>query len=115
MKKLDTILLAAIVCWASSAMAGDSASRQTLAVQGKHVFDQWCASCHAPGNRTPGTASLLAKYGGSIPAALEERKDMNLEFIRYFVRNGVLVMPSFRKTEVSDADLAALAAYLSQK
>jgi mono/diheme cytochrome c family protein len=30
-----------------------------------------------------------------------------------FVRSGVSVMPPFRKTEISDADLAALAAYLA--
>jgi mono/diheme cytochrome c family protein len=30
------------------------------------------------------------------------------------VRNGVYVMPFFRKTEISDAELEALAAYLSQ-
>jgi mono/diheme cytochrome c family protein len=111
-KKIDTILLAALMTCTSAALANDSTS---LAVRGKHVFDQWCASCHATGSRMPGTASLEAKYGGSIPAALEERKDMSPDFIRYFVRNGVLIMPSFRKTEVSDADLDALATYLSHQ
>jgi len=32
-----------------------------------------------------------------------------------FVRTGVSVMPPFRKTEISDADLAALAAYLAPR
>ncbi|MBB5497610.1 cytochrome c [Paraburkholderia sp. MM5384-R2] len=109
MKNLDTILLAAMVTWASSAMADDGA----ILARGKHVFNQWCASCHGVGNHMAGTASLAAKYSGSIPAALEERTDLNPDFIRYFVRNGVLIMPAFRKTEVSDTDLAALAAYLS--
>ncbi|WP_233808777.1 c-type cytochrome [Paraburkholderia sp. HP33-1] len=111
MKKLDTILLAAMVTWASSAMADDGATLD----RGRHVFDQWCVSCHGVGDRMPGTASLAAKYRGSIPAALEERTDLNPDFIRYFVRNGVLIMPAFRKTEVSDADLAALADYLSHQ
>jgi mono/diheme cytochrome c family protein len=31
------------------------------------------------------------------------------------VRTGVSVMPPFRKTEISDADLEALAAYLAPK
>jgi mono/diheme cytochrome c family protein len=30
------------------------------------------------------------------------------------VRRGVSIMPFFRKTEISDADLQALAAYLAQ-
>ncbi|MGT2512257.1 c-type cytochrome [Cupriavidus basilensis] len=112
MTNLNTILAAAMVAWATSAMAHDTT---TLSARGKQVFDKSCASCHAAGDRMPGTASLEAKYGGSIPAALEERKDMNPDFIRYFVRNGVLIMPSFRKTEISDADLVALAAYLSHQ
>jgi mono/diheme cytochrome c family protein len=33
--------------------------------------------------------------------------------VRYYVRNGVSVMAHFRKTEISDADLDALAAYLA--
>jgi (+)-pinoresinol hydroxylase len=109
MKTFDTIVLAAMVTWAGSAMA-DNGPAQGL---GKHVFDKWCVSCHGVGDRMPGTASLAAKYGGSIPAALEQRTDLTPDFIRYFVRNGVLIMPAFRKTEVSDADLAALAGYLS--
>ncbi|OOG15625.1 p-cresol methylhydroxylase [Pseudomonas sp. C9] len=63
----------------------------------------------------PGTASLAAKYGGSLPAALEERTDMPPAFIKYFVRNGVLIMPAFRKTEITDADLELLVDYLKAK
>jgi mono/diheme cytochrome c family protein len=37
------------------------------------------------------------------------------ELTRAFVRNGVSVMPPFRKTEITDAELAALAAYLAPK
>jgi hypothetical protein len=35
--------------------------------------------------------------------------------VALFVRRGVATMPFYRKTEVSDADLAALAAYLTRK
>ena len=44
---------------------------------------------------------------------LEERTDLVPEITRTFVRNGVSVMPFFRKTEITDAELAALAAYLA--
>jgi hypothetical protein len=52
------------------------------------------------------------KYGGKTPAVLVERKDLSQQAIATFVRTGVLSMPPFRKTEVSDADLAALTRYV---
>ncbi|MBB4858671.1 mono/diheme cytochrome c family protein [Novosphingobium chloroacetimidivorans] len=81
---------------------------------GKQVYDRWCSECHADGPRYPGTASLAVKYGKDMPAALEKRTDLTPETVAYFVRNGVLVMPSFRKTEITDAELAQLGAYLSR-
>jgi hypothetical protein len=35
--------------------------------------------------------------------------------VKFFVRDGVAMMAPFRKTELSDADLDALAAYLTQR
>ncbi len=92
----------------------------TSAQRGKEVFEYWCATCHGPGIGTfgaphlPGTTALQAKYKGSLPALLDERTDMQPVFIKTMVRNGVTVMPFFRKTEVSDADLEALVAYLTR-
>ena len=77
------------------------------------MYDHWCAACHAPGPFHPGTNSLAVKYKEARPAALEQRTDLTPELVRFYVRNGVLIMPFFRKTEVSDADLSALGAYLS--
>ncbi|HZF27841.1 MAG TPA: hypothetical protein VE907_01865 [Gammaproteobacteria bacterium] len=51
---------------------------------GKQVFQYWCAPCHAPGPRHPGTQALDALYKGAKP-------------------------------EISDAELAALAAYLAPR
>ena len=83
--------------------------------RGNEVFQYWCAPCHAPGPRHPGTQALDVLYKGAKPAALEQRTDLVPELTRAFVRTGVSVMPPFRKTEISDADLAALAAYLAPK
>ena len=66
----------------------------------------------APG--IPGTIALQAKYGGKLPALLEDRTDLSASSVRFFVRRGVSIMPFFRKTEVSDADLDAIAAYLTR-
>jgi len=98
-------------------------SRTTAAVEtegaavdrGAAVFNNWCSACHARGpQNAPGTASLQAKYQGSVPAALEDRRDLTPELVELFVRNGVAMMAPFRKTEVSDGDLEALAAYLAR-
>ena len=95
-------------------LAAQAADDPALKAAGKAVFDKWCAGCHAAGPRMPGTASLAAKYGDTLPAALEERDNLNPAIVRYFVRNGILVMPSFRKTEITDAELDALGAYLTR-
>jgi mono/diheme cytochrome c family protein len=85
------------------------------ATTGEAVFDHWCAPCHDPGPGHPGTQGLQIKYRGTeIPAPLEERTDLTPPVVRTFVRQGVLAMAPFRKTEITDAELVALAAYLSR-
>lgn len=80
------------------------------------VFNNWCAACHSRDVRNaPGTRSLENKYQSKVPAALEDRTDLTAASVALFVRRGVATMPFYRKTEVSDADLAALAAYLTRK
>ena len=54
------------------------------------------------------------KYGGKTPAVLLERKDLSPQVVATFVRQGVLLMAPFRKTEITDAELAALAAYVAK-
>jgi mono/diheme cytochrome c family protein len=89
--------------------------------QGKQVYDYWCLPCHGPGlglpgfNELPGTQQLRIKYRDSqISPLLEDRTDLVPVFVKTIVRQGVSFMPQFRKTEISDADLDALAAYLAR-
>lgn len=90
--------------------------RGTPVERGAAVFNNWCSACHSRGpQNAPGTSSLQFKYQGSLPAALEDRTDLTAEQVKFYVRNGVAMMAPFRKVEVSDADLAALAAYLTRK
>jgi len=82
--------------------------------EGKAVYAHWCAPCHANSMGLAGTNSLTIKYQGTdISGVLEDRTDLTAPVISYFVRNGVAWMPPFRRTEISDADLAALSAYLT--
>lgn len=77
-------------------------------------FQNSCSVCHGPMPERPGTRALAAKYKGTEPALLEQRKDLSPELIRLAVRKGITVMPPFRKTEVTDADLDAIVAYLTR-
>jgi mono/diheme cytochrome c family protein len=87
--------------------------------RGQEVFAHWCAPCHGDGRgddgapMLPGTHALTLKYRGEKPGLLTERTDLPAELIKAFVRSGVASMPPFRKTEVTDADLEAIAAYLA--
>jgi len=79
------------------------------------LFQRACAVCHGSGPGKPGSRALAAKYHGSLPALLEERTDLEAPYIKQVVRQGLTVMPFFRKTELSDADLDAITAYLTRK
>lgn len=92
-----------------------AAPQPASAVSGQRVYEHWCAPCHAPGPGHPGTQSLQVKYGGKLPAVLLERTDLSAQTVATFVRQGILLMAPFRKTEISDAELTALAAYVASK
>ena len=78
------------------------------------VYTKWCAPCHAPGIIHPGTSALGAKYQGIKSGVILEWTDLPASYVEYMVRHGMSVMPHFRKTEISDSELKALAAYLSR-
>ncbi len=80
----------------------------------RRCSSKWCLPCHGHGDQFPGTVALGVKYQGKLPGALQDRSDLAPDFVKAVVRTGVSVMPFFRKTEVSDADLDALAAYLAE-
>lgn len=109
--------------WTTFPPKGDAAA-PPLVRRGQEVFEARCHLCHGPeprdagpgfGARKAGTEALALKYQGKLPALLEERTDLTADMIRTWVRQGGGIMPFFRKTELSDADLDALAAYLTRK
>ncbi len=90
---------------------------------GKTVFEKWCTPCHgAEAPKTgmfatgalPGTLALGLKYQGKVPAVLEQRTDLAPAFIKTVVRHGLYGMPITRKTEISDAELDDVVAYLTR-
>jgi (+)-pinoresinol hydroxylase len=87
--------------------------------RGKAVFARTCAPCHGADRgdfgraMLPGTDALRIKYQGKLPALLEQRTDLTPEAIRVFVRRGTWSMPPLRKTEISDAEIDSVSAYLA--
>jgi mono/diheme cytochrome c family protein len=105
--------LAGIVLAMLPADGAAAAAPAADAALGEHVYARWCVHCHAAGRGNPGTQSLQVKYAGRIPAVLLDRTDLTPAAVAVFVRQGVQSMPPFRKTEITDAELAALSAWVA--
>jgi len=93
---------------------------QIVVAAGQTVFQLRCAPCHGSDRGAdpshpllPGTDALRIKYRGRLPALLEQRTDLPAPVLGAFVRHGTWSMPPFRKTEISDADIDNIAAYLA--
>lgn len=118
MKALAVSVGSALAMFGMASMATEK--REDPVAVGKQVFDRHCVACHGAGvgfppfAELPGTEALRVRYKGAVPALLTERTDLTPELVAYFVRNGVSVMAPYRKTEISDAQLAALGKYLSR-
>jgi (+)-pinoresinol hydroxylase len=94
--------------WTTATVSGEGQPK------GYVEYQKYCSACHGEGVGRPGTMALQAKYKGAVPALLAKRTDLTPQLIKMYVRNGITVMPTFRKTEISDAELDAIAAYLTR-
>lgn len=101
---LGISLLSTLIIPNTRAAEGDSS--------GKRVFQQWCTGCHADNRFSPGTIYLRKNRPPEL-ALIEGRSDFSIEFIKTIVRGGKGGMPSFRRTEITDAQLRSLADYLA--
>jgi mono/diheme cytochrome c family protein len=110
--KVAVVLVLATVVLATSVT---SAQTDAAVQKGNDTYQYWCATCHGRGPGSPGTTALAAKYKGALPGILEDRKDLTPQAVRFAVRRGTSIMPFFRKTEISDADLDAITQYLTRR
>ena len=93
--------------------ANGAAAQDELIERGRAVYAEWCAICHAPGEGA--TRILEERYRGALPAVVDQRTNLTEELIVARVRTWVAPqMPPFRQSEVSDADLEAVIAYLKR-
>ena len=105
-----------IVLATTAARAQDSAAAE----RGNAKYQYMCAPCHGSGagddgrKMLPGTDALRIKYKGKVSALLEARTDLTAKILRVFVRRGSWSMPPFRPTELTDAEIEDIAAYLAK-
>ena len=78
---------------------------------GKAMFHEKCGMCHGPGGMGTG---LLARRMDPAVAELEKRGDLMPDFVTAAARMGVGNMPAISRGEVSDRQMAAIAAYLAK-
>lgn len=78
---------------------------------GHALFGEKCAMCHGPDGMGTG---LLARRMDPKIAQLEKRTDLTPDYITQAVRTGIGNMPWLPRGEVSDRQLAAIAAYLAK-
>jgi len=104
------LAMVAFLCVSGGACAADQLT--TLQAKGKQAYDHICIYCHAPG--VWGT-NRLARRMDKEHAVLENRTDLTAAGIRAVVRMGIGSMPPLRRTELSDADVDAIAAYLTRR
>jgi mono/diheme cytochrome c family protein len=103
-----------MVSWALLCLSGSAWAAEPLTpaqAKGKQAYDHICVYCHSPG--VWGT-NRLARRMDKEHAVLENRTDLTVAGIRAVVRTGIGSMPPLRRTELSDADVDAIAAYLTR-
>ena len=85
---------------------------QVVESPGRDVYVHYCADCHDAGEGHPGTMQLAVRSGAE-KSVLRSRTDLTPAFVKQIVRSGLEMMPPFRPTEIADAELDALANYVS--
>jgi mono/diheme cytochrome c family protein len=83
---------------------------------GETLFSNRCGSCHLAGGM--GTNLLIKQriMAGEPPesAMLANRKDLAIGYVKSVVRQGKMAMPRLSRTEVTDAELDAIARFLGK-
>lgn len=81
--------------------------------EGERLFGKECAFCHV------GTSTGSFMLGRRLPddqkgnADLNKRTDLDADYVKAVVRNGLVNMPPFSRIEISDEELDKIAIYLA--
>jgi mono/diheme cytochrome c family protein len=106
-----TLALLFLVCGTARCVDADEAPLTATQEQGKRLFHSTCVYCH--GERVWGTFALAQRLGPNR-ALLEKRNDLVAGYLKTVMRTGIGGMPSYRRTELSEADADAIASYLTR-
>jgi mono/diheme cytochrome c family protein len=93
-------------------LAGPAMPAGATEMTGKQVFDHYCSYCHGAADG-PGTMQLR-RTRGKNQALLAERTNLAPDYIEYVVRHGLRSMPAFVPSDLTEARLKALAAFLTE-
>ena len=89
-----------------------------LAVQsnGEALFSNRCGSCHLTGGMGTNLLTKQRVAAGEPPESglLANRTDLTADYVKAVVRMGKVAMPRLSRTEVTDSELDAIAAYLGK-
>lgn len=78
---------------------------------GERLFHTKCAICHAA--RGMGTI-MIAKRLGPDHGELARRSDLDPGYVTAVVRGGLMSMPAFTRVDITDAELAHVATWLTR-
>ena len=99
--------------------SGQSAAEHAAATQaaaasldGQALYVERCGMCHQSIGMAVGI--LSRRPADASQGLLEERADLSAAFVQTVVRTGIMNMPRMPRAEVSDAELASIANYLSR-
>jgi mono/diheme cytochrome c family protein len=97
---------------AQGADVTQDATRLAAAQNGERLFLRRCGVCHLEGGM--GT-QILARRVPAGQAKLQDRIGLTPDFVIRTARTGMGAMPRISRVEATDAELAAIAAYLSRR
>lgn len=83
------------------------------ALSGEEIYNRNCLPCHAEGPGHAGTMRLALRLGEE-KSVLTKRNDLQAVYVKTIVRQGILLMPPFRPSEITDTELDALANFLAK-
>ena len=101
---------------------GDAPAGDRLAPgrDGEKLYRNLCGACHLPWGMGSNLITARAIRADMPPpeaahrGLLENRTDLQPEYIKTVVRNGLLAMPRLSRVEVTDAELESIATYLTR-